>query len=291
MEVNNISQKMFEKSDLEQINEVQKENDINKKENKISNNGLNEKGNKDNNHKNMENIKNKINNKNNEKEIGNKRINNFINYTSSNAQHNRYYSTNTSNHYFRNFIKKSNYNKNRDNSDENNEQKDSDINNHFNENRPLSFTSRYYYMNKGLDYIVGNSNINNIYNKGFLDNKKSGYNYKNYVKGKRNNYVNKNIFFKGYLNEKRNIQNINESNYNNLKKRNDNQRIIDNKIENFDEYQILKQSHSNYILMNEILNLDNIDKNILNIANNILDNFGYKNKNDEKGLLLQYLIK
>ena len=291
MEVNNISQKMFEKGDLEQINEVQKENDINKKENKISNNGLNEKGNKDNNHKNMDNIKNKINNKNNEKEIGNKRINNFINYTSSNAQHNRYYSINTSNHYFRNFIKKSNYNKNRDNSDENNEQKDSDINNHFNENRPLSFTSRYYYMNKGLDYILGNSNINNIYNKGFLDNKKSGYNYKNYVKGKRNNYVNKNIFFKGYLNEKRNIQNINESNYNNLKKANDNQRIIDNKIENYDEYQILKQSHSNYILMNEILNLDNIDKNILNIANNILDNFGYKNKNDEKGLLLQYLIK
>ena len=165
-----------------------KEDEINKKDN-ISN----EKVNKDNIKKCMilENTKTKTSNKNNEKETGNKRLNNFINSSNSNIPHNRYYSTNTSNHFFKNFVKKTNYNKNKDHSNENSEQNDFDVDYHYNENRPLSFTSRNdFYTHKGLDYILGNSNPNNIYNKNYIDNKKSGYNYKNYVRGKRNIVIN-----------------------------------------------------------------------------------------------------
>ena len=46
------------------------------------------------------------------------------------------------------------------------------------------------YINKGLNYILGNTNPNNINQK----TKMNGYDYKKYNRGKRNNYVNKNIF-------------------------------------------------------------------------------------------------
>ena len=200
MDVNNNLQKIIYEKDEEQLKETQKDTDINSKEIKSKDNiGANEKGNKETKQKNSENTKKRITNKNNEKEVGNKRVNNFVNAVNSNGQHNRYYSTITSKNYFRNFVKKTNYNKNKENAEDNNEPRDFDIDNHFNEIRPFSFTSKNnliknYYMSKGLDYFLGGTNPNNIYNKGFIDNKKSGYNYKNYVRGKRNNYVNKNIF-------------------------------------------------------------------------------------------------
>ena len=125
MEVNNNFQKIAEENGLEPIKEVTKENKI--KDSDI-NDALTDKSNKDNLPKNKENLKNKIINKNNEKEPINERGNNFINFTNSNIQHNRYYSTISSNHKFKNFVMKSNYNnKNRDNYDINNEQNNSDI--------------------------------------------------------------------------------------------------------------------------------------------------------------------
>ena len=83
-----------------------KEDEINTKDN-LSNN---EKVNKDNikKCKILENQKTKTSNKNNEKETGSKRLNNFINSSNSNVPHNRYYSTITSNHFFKNFVKKTN---------------------------------------------------------------------------------------------------------------------------------------------------------------------------------------
>ena len=54
----------------------------------------------------LENTKTKTSNRNNEKETGNKRLNNFINSSNSNILNNRYYSTNTSNDLFKNFVKK-----------------------------------------------------------------------------------------------------------------------------------------------------------------------------------------
>jgi hypothetical protein len=291
MDMNQNLQKNIDKKDGNQIKEKQNGIDINKKENKIKdfniNIGLIEKGNKENNQKNIESLKIKIGNKINEKEIGNKRVNNFINSSTSNinVQHNRYYSTNTSKNYFRNFVKKSNYNKNKDNPEEKGEENDFDIDNHFNENRPFSFTSRNNflknnYMNKGLDYILGCTNPNN--NKGFFDNKKSEYNYKNFVRGKRNNYVNKKIFFN--QNKIKNLQNINEisQNYFNQNNEDEKQNIINNERENF--------TRQSYILMNDIINTDNLNINIMNIAGNILNNIGYKDQMVGNNLLLQYLF-
>jgi hypothetical protein len=246
-------------------------------ENMKNNNGLGEKEKKINVQKKTENIKSKIQNKNNEKELGNTRLNNFINFSNinTNQQHNRYYTTN---HYFKNFIKKSNYNKNKDNSNNKNEQDDSYINPHFNENRPFSFTSRYNFIkdnctNNGLDYILGNSNI---YNKD-LDNKKSGYNYKNYNRGKRNNYINKNIFFNNQI-KKQNDINLNY--YNDYSKQNsdESEKIMNNnnnESQNNNQNLIINQENKKYIRMNEIFNLDNINITILNIANNIINNQGY----------------
>ena len=128
-------------------------------------------------------------------------------------------------------------------------------------------------MNKGLDYFLGGTNPNNICNKGFLDNKKSGYNYKNYVRGKRNNYVNKNIFFN--QNKIKNISNMNEQNANYYK-------------EGLNQNQITNEIKTNYINMKEILNMDNLD--IMNMAKNIFSNIGYKNLNIDNDLLNQYLF-
>ena len=268
MEVNNNPQK--DKNNIVQIKES----------------NINEKTNKDNPQKNVDNTKIKITNKNNDKEVGNKRVNNFI-ISNSNTQHNRYYSTNTSNHFFRNFVKKSNYTKNKDISDENNEQNDFYLNNHFNENRPFSFNSRNNflknnYINKGLDYFLGNINPNNIYNKTFLDNKRNGYNYKDYVKGKRNNYVNKNIFFNNQL-KKIPIINENESDII-YDKENEKENKKDNLV-----YSNSNELKQNYIRMNEVLKLDDLDASIINIANDIINNLGYNNKILEKDLLQQNL--
>lgn len=288
MDVNNNLQKIIYEKDEEQLNETQKDKDIINKEAKSKDNiGVIEKGNKESLQKNSEITKNKINNKNNEKETGNKRVNNFINGLNSNVQHNRYYSTITSKNNFRNFVKKANYNKNKDNIEDKNEQNDFNIDNHFNEIRPFSFTAKNnliknYYMNKGLDYFLGGTNPNNICNKGFLDNKKSGYNYKNYVRGKRNNYVNKKIFFN--QNKIKNLQNINEisQNYFNQNNEDEKQNIINNERENF--------TRQSYILMNDIINTDNLNINIMNIAGNILNNIGYKDQMVGNNLLLQYLF-
>ena len=286
MDVNNNLQKIIYEKDEEQLKETQKDIDINSKEIKSKDNiGANEKGNKEIKQKNSENTKKRITNKNNEKEVGNKRVNNFVNAVNSNGQHNRYYSTITSKNYFRNFVKKTNYNKNKENAEDNNEPRDFDIDNHFNENRPFSFTSRNNflknnYMNKGLDYILGCTNPNN--NKGFFDNKKSEYNYKNFVRGKRNNYVNKKIFFN--QNKIKNLQNINEisQNYFNQNNEDEKQNIINNERENF--------TRQSYILMNDIINTDNLNINIMNIAGNILNNIGYKDQMVGNNLLLQYLF-
>lgn len=278
MDVNNNLQKIIYEKDEEQLKETQKDIDINSKEIKSKDNiGANEKGNKEIKQKNSENTKKRITNKNNEKEVGNKRVNNFVNAVNSNGQHNRYYSTITSKNYFRNFVKKTNYNKNKENAEDNNEQRDFDIDNHLNEIRPFSFTSKNnliknYYMSKGLDYFLGGTNPNNIYNKGFIDNKKSGYNYKNYVRGKRNNYVNKNIFFN--QNKIKNNPNINELNINYYK-------------EGLNLNPATEQK-PNYILMKDILKIDDI--NIMNIAKNIFSNIGYKNLNIDNDLLHQYLF-
>ena len=278
MDVNNNLQKIIYEKDEEQLKETQKDTDINSKEIKSKDNiGANEKGNKETKQKNSENTKKRITNKNNEKEVGNKRVNNFVNAVNSNGQHNRYYSTITSKNYFRNFVKKTNYNKNKENAEDNNEQRDFDIDNHLNEIRPFSFTSKNnliknYYMSKGLDYFLGGTNPNNIYNKGFIDNKKSGYNYKNYVRGKRNNYVNKNIFFN--QNKIKNNPNMNELNANYYK-------------ESLNQNPATEQK-PNYILMKDILKVDDID--IMNIAKNIFSNIGYKNLNIDNDLLHQYLF-
>ena len=250
----------------ENIKEV-KENGIVKKVIEINMNKK-EKGNKESN----SNIKIKS-NKNNEKEkeIGSKRINNFINIANSNInlQHNRYYSTNTSNHYFRNFIKKSNYNKNknRDNFEENNEQNDFDIYFHFNENRPFSFTSRNNYINKGLNYFLGTINPSNIYNnKNIIDNKKNGFEYKKYNTGKRNNYVNKNIFFN-------NIRNKTINEYQNMQNMQNMQNINEIKNNNYYPHNInVNEIKTSYIQMNDVLYLDNLETKIICIANNILNN-------------------
>ena len=278
MDVNNNLQKIIYEKDEEQLKETQKDTDINSKEIKSKDNiGANEKGNKETKQKNSENTKKRITNKNNEKEVGNKRVNNFVNAVNSNGQHNRYYSTITSKNYFRNFVKKTNYNKNKENAEDNNEQRDFDIDNHLNEIRPFSFTSKNnliknYYMSKGLDYFLGGTNPNNIYNKGFIDNKKSGYNYKNYVRGKRNNYVNKNIFFN--QNKIKNNPNMNELNANYYK-------------ESLNQNPATEQK-PNYILMKDILKIEDI--NIMNIAKNIFSNIGYKNLNIDNDLLHQYLF-
>ena len=278
MDVNNNLQKIIYEKDEEQLKETQKDIDINSKEIKSKDNiGANEKGNKEIKQKNSENTKKRITNKNNEKEVGNKRVNNFVNAVNSNGQHNRYYSTITSKNYFRNFVKKTNYNKNKENAEDNNEPRDFDIDNHFNEIRPFSFTSKNnliknYYMSKGLDYFLGGTNPNNIYNKGFIDNKKSGYNYKNYVRGKRNNYVNKNIFFN--QNKIKNNPNMNELNANYYK-------------ESLNQNPATEQK-PNYILMKDILKMEDI--NIMNIAKNIFSNIGYKNLNIDNDLLHQYLF-
>ena len=278
MDVNNNLQKIIYEKDEEQLKETQKDIDINSKEIKSKDNiGANEKGNKEIKQKNSENTKKRITNKNNEKEVGNKRVNNFVNAVNSNGQHNRYYSTITSKNYFRNFVKKTNYNKNKENTEDNNEPRDFDIDNHLNEIRPFSFTSKNnliknYYMSKGLDYFLGGTNPNNIYNKGFIDNKKSGYNYKNYVRGKRNNYVNKNIFFN--QNKIKNNPNMNELNANYYK-------------ESLNQNPATEQK-PNYILMKDILKVDDID--IMNIAKNIFSNIGYKNLNIDNDLLHQYLF-
>ena len=278
MDVNNNLQKIIYEKDEEQLKETQKDTDINSKEIKSKDNiGANEKGNKEIKQKNSENTKKRITNKNNEKEVGNKRVNNFVNAVNSNGQHNRYYSTITSKNYFRNFVKKTNYNKNKENAEDNNEPRDFDIDNHFNEIRPFSFTSKNnliknYYMSKGLDYFLGGTNPNNIYNKGFIDNKKSGYNYKNYVRGKRNNYVNKNIFFN--QNKIKNNPNMNELNTNYYK-------------EGLNQNPATEQK-PNYIFMKDILKIEDI--NIMNIAKNIFNNIGYKNLNIDNDLLHQYLF-
>lgn len=281
MDVNNNLQKIIYEKDEEQLNETQKDKDIINKETKSKDNiGVIEKGNKESLQKNSEITKNKINNKNNEKETGNKRVNNFINGLNSNVQHNRYYSTITSKNNFRNFVKKANYNKNKDNIEDKNEQNDFNIDNHFNEIRPFSFTAKNnliknYYMNKGLDYFLGGTNPNNICNKGFLDNKKSGYNYKNYNRGKRNNYINKNIFFNNQI-KKQNDINLNYYNDYNKKNSNESEKMMNNNnASNNNQNLIINQENKKYIRMNEIFNLDNINITILNIANNIINNQGY----------------
>ena len=262
---------------------VIKEEEIEKKENNIiSSNSI--KTSKDKSKENKTNIQNKnldiekLKNlgKANLNENNNQRINNFINYSNSNL-HNRYYSSNTSNHIFRNFIKKANYNKDRDNFISTN-----NISNYygndipFNDNRTSSFTSRInnnIYINKGLNYILGN-NPNNINQKDLIDyRKRQGFDYKKNKKGKRNNYMNKKIFFS--LNEGQNKQEypVNSTNlYNNYPQ---NTSLLNN-YKNINELSInnrnnMTSSKQKFLHMNDFLFLDNLEMKIINIRNNLLN--------------------
>ena len=225
------------------------------------------KENKGNLQKNLENIESKNFPKNNINEID-KRINNFINYSNSNLR-NRYYSSSTSNHIFRNFIKKANYNKFRDNSNEN------CIQNYFNELRPYSFTSRASNNNidKGLNFILGNINQNNMNQKEIIDRKRDGYDYKKYHRGKRNNYINKTIFFNEnkILSMAQNIQNSG-TNFNNnypqngqlLNNFNNNENFVYNRNN-------MTSSKQKFLHMNDFLILNNLDMKIRDIGNSVLN--------------------
>ena len=203
-------------------------------------------------------------------ENNNQRINNFINYTNSNLR-NRYYSSNTSNHIFRNFIRKTNYN-----------QANNNISNYyennlpFNDNRTSSFTSRInnsIYANKGLNYILGN-NPNNLNQKDIIDyRKRQGFDYKKNKKGKRNNYMNKKLFFN--LNEDQNKQDIHDNNFNLNNNYPQNPQVL-NKFKNINELYIdnrnnMTSSKQKFLHMNDFLFLDNLEMKIMNIGNNLLN--------------------
>ena len=232
--------------------------------------------------KNSENEKGKIISKAIFNENINQRINNFINYSNQNL-HNRYYSSNISNHIFRNFIKKANYNKNRDNL--NNPNNANIIQNYFDndfrftDNRPYSFTSRINnnYINKGFNYILGNANPNNINQKEIIDYKKrQGYDYKKYHRGKRNNYVNKNIFFNGTnnMNQGKYMVNPPGNNFNNNYPQNS--QLINN-FKNNNEVSVhnnrnnMTSSKQKFLHMNDFLILDNLQMKIANIGNSLLN--------------------
>ena len=204
-------------------------------------------------------------------ENNNQRINNFINYTNSNLR-NRYYSSNTSNHIFRNFIRKTNYN-----------QANNNISNYyennlpFNDNRTSSFTSRInnnIYVNKGLNYLLGNNNPNNLNQKDIIDyRKRQGYDYKKNKKGKRNNYMNKKLFFN--LNEEQNKQDIHDNNFNLNNNYPQNPQVL-NKFKNINELYIdnrnnMTSSKQKFLHMNDFLFLDNLEMKIMNIENNLLN--------------------
>lgn len=280
-----------------------KEEEFDSKDNNNASQNLNintkdkNKENKGNISKNIDNHKNKIQGKNNINDNINQRINNFINLSNSNLR-NRYYSSNTSNHIFRNFIKKSNYNnKNRDNIDNINGANDNNIQNYFDnnyQNRTYSFTSRINnnYINKGLNYILGNENPNNINNKEIIDiRKKDGYDYKKYNRGKRNNYVNKKIFFKDnkILNIDQNNQNQNNINLtgNNIFNNNypqNTQLLNNNNFNNNIDFSFYKNNTNNtnnitsskqhFLHLNDFLILDNLDLKIMIIGNNLLNYIG-----------------
>ena len=270
---------------------VIKEEDIDSKENNIisSNSIINAKDkakeNKSNiQNKNLDIEKTKNIGKINLNENNNQRINNFINYSNSNL-HNRYYSSNISNHIFRNFIKKTNYNKTRDNFNNTN-----NISNYygndlpFNDNRTFSFTSRInnnIYANKGLNYILGN-NPNNLNQKDIIDyRKRQGFDYKKNKKGKRNNYMNKKIFFS--LNEAQNKQDISGNNINLNNNYPQNIQLLNN-YKNINELTTdnrnnMTSSKQKFLHLNDFLILDNLEMKIMNIGNNLL-NFIENNMNN-----------
>ena len=241
------------------------------------------KENKSNLQKNSESEKSKVISKQNLNENINQRINNFINYSNSNF-HNRYYSSNTSNHIFRNFINKTNINKGRDSPNNGNTTPNFDNDFHFIDNRPYSFTSRTNnsYINKGLDYILGNNanpNNININQKDIIDYKKrQGYDYKKYRRGKRNNYVSKNIFFNGTnknMSQGQNIQNNPGYLFNNNYPQNS--QLFNNNKNN--ELSIhnrnnMTSSKQKFLHMNDFFILENLDIKIMNIGNSLLNFIG-----------------
>ena len=273
-----------------EINVIKEEEIESKENNLISSNFIinskeKQKENKSNIPKNTENEKGKLPTKSNINENINQRINNFINYSNSNLR-NRYYSSNTSNHIFRNFIKKTTLNKTKENQNNGDIEKNNlDNDFHFVDNRPYSFTSRINnnYINKGLDYILGNTNPNNINQKYIIDYKRrQGYDYKKYHRGRRNNYVNKNIFFnETNKNENlgQNMQNPPGNNFINNYPQNT------QLLNNFKNNELFMQNKNNmtsskqkFLHMNDILILDNLDMKIMNIGNNLI-NFLENNMN------------
>lgn len=275
------------KSERKNINKIEdkkieitviKEEEIETKENNIisSNSIINSKDktkeNKTNTqNKNLDTEKLKNVGKTNLNENNNQRINNFINYSNSNF-HNRYYSSNTSNHIFRNFIKKTNYNKNKDNCNNAN-----NISNYygndlpFNDNRTSSFTSRI--NNKPFNYFLGN-NPNDLNQKDIIDyRKRQGFDYKKNNKGKRSNYMNKKIFFS--LNEGQNKQDIPQNNINLNNNYPKNTQLLNN-YKNINELSIdnrnnMTSSKQKFLHMNDFLILDNLEMKIMNIGNNLLN--------------------
>ena len=73
------------------------------------------------------------------------------------------------------------------------------------------------------------------------------------------------------------ISNFNDFNYNFFEQKNE--------IKNAET-----QLNQNYIQMNKIIKLDDLDSKILNTANNILSNLGYKNIILQNDLLLKNLF-
>ena len=279
MKDKNIDRKNINKNEYKKIEiNIIKEEEIESKEKNIisSNSKINSKDKAKENKTNLQN-KNldieKLKNigKTNLNESNYQRINNFINYSNSNL-HNRYYSSNTSNHIFRNFIKKTNYIKTNNN-----------ISNYydnelpFNDNRTSSFTSRInnsIYVNKGLNYLLGNNNPNNLNQKDIIDyRKRQGYDYKKNKKGKRNNYMNKKLFFN--LNEDQNKLDIPDKNFNLNNNYPQNTQLLNN-YKNINELQFknrnnMTSSKQKFIHMNDILFLDNLEMKIKNIGNNLLN--------------------
>jgi len=277
------------------------------KDNKNKNNGI----------KSIDNQKNKSNLKNNNgnnainEKINqiNERLNNF-NYSNPNSNtifHNRYYSSNTSNHIFRNFIKKANYNKNRDNLNENHTQNDVDTDDdQFSDNRPFSLNSRLTNNSDYINYFLGNENINPFGQKGFIDpKKKDGFFYKKYNRNKRNNFVKKNIYFSQEpieeqkdLNQCQIIQNMIlnntniQRNYMNMQQQFLNNLNLNANRTEFPNLTInnMKSAKQNLLHMNDILILDNLDNNIQEIKNQIFNfissqiNLNYNNNNSGQNL-------
>ena len=146
-----------------------------------------------------------------------------------------------------------------------------------NDNRTSSFTSRInnsIYVNKGLNYLLGNNNPNNLNQKYIIDYKKrQGYDYKKNKKGKRNNYMNKKLFFN--INDDLNKQEISNNNFiinNNYPQNGQLLNILKNINELYNNNRNnMTSSMQKYIHIKDFLFLDNLEIKIMKIGNSLLN--------------------